>query len=306
MNLKTPTDLCEYLDIKRPNASKFIEANLQVTVHEMNGKAKKLIDFDLPKNKKALQDYLELHRDGVAYRGQLFTRQSKKAVKQLPEQVLVPRGTTEPKPEPKPEMEVVTAKTAISKITTEPKKIKPQKTNIIRTSSDEIQDSNLPVERMIVEFSESLPPEKLKKYEKILSDLSKLGVALIPEYEAQNAKVYTDLQAKRIEVEKKRAEKQKIEIQIYKEEGRTIQTDMAKTAWSKYGDAAMTSFKQCAELLINSFALEHGLSNDDRSHYLNQLNESIFDGVEEQKKMGFQLFEQLIKDQTGVPIEKKN
>ena len=307
MNLKTFTDIAELLDIKRPNATKFIAANLQVTLHEVNGKVKKLIDIDIPKNKKAIDNYIELNREGVSYRGENFSRNTKKSVKQLPVKSgnnakIVPRGTSEPAPK----KEVKTAQSVMSKSTT----IKPKKTNtptdIIKTTSEEKITSNLPAERLVLEFSESLSPAKEKKYEKILVELQNLGIALIPEYEAQGVIAYTNLQAKRADVEKKRAEKIKIEIQISKEEGKTIPTEMAAMAWNKYGDAAMIAFKQAGELVINSFALENNISNDDRSHYLNQLNEATFDGVEEQKKMGFQLIEQIVKDQTGITVEKKN
>ena len=308
MNLKTFTDIAEMLDIKRPNATKFVAANLHVTHHEINGKSKKLIDIDFPKNKKAIDEYIELNRDGVAYRGENFSRNTKKSVKVKPEvrqSKSVPRGTSTPI-EPEQKKEVQTASLIVSKSRIIKPEINKQPGVIIRTTSDEILDSNLPVERLILEFSESLPPEKLKKYEKIVSELSKLGIVLIPEYEAQSAKVYTDLQAKRIDVEKKRTERDKTLIQISKEEGKTIPTDMAATAWSKYGDAAQLAFKQSAELMVNSIASEYNISNDDRSHYLNQLNEATFDGVEEQKKMGFQLLEQIVKDQTGISLEKKN
>ena len=74
MDLKTATDLCCILDIKRPNCSKFMIDNLDVTVVDKNGKAKKLVDIDLPKNKKAIEDYLALNRDGVMYRGEIFSK----------------------------------------------------------------------------------------------------------------------------------------------------------------------------------------------------------------------------------------
>lgn len=308
MNLKTKTDIAELLDIQPPNVTKFVDENLQVTAHEVNGKVKNLIDIDIPKNKRAINDYIEINRDGVSYRGEVFTRKSKKAIKQNPTSSNgqnVPRETIEPKKQ-QPKKEVKTAQSIMSKSTTIKPNSKTKTTDTIKTTSDGELNPSLPAERLILEFSEALSPLKIKKYEKILTELNTLGIALIPEFEAQGVIAYTNLQAKRADVEKKRSEKQKIEIQISKEEGKTLPTDLTKMAWDKYGDAAMISFKQAGELLVNSFALENNISNDDRSKFLNQLNEATFDGVEEQKRMGLQLIEQFVKDQTGISIEKKN